>query len=135
MRTTCARTSLLTFFPCDVWPAALRAGIRFERVDRGTCCSRTCTALFRTSACRRVSAVVLSPSFDTLVDVALVLAAVALILEELNVMGGRDMDQDGKPDSVWNIIELLFCVFFFVEMVAKLGVLGLKAYCLSLKST
>ena len=81
-----------------------------------------------------MSAVVLSPGFDTLVDAALLLAAVALVLEECDVMGGKGMDNDGKPDSFWNILELMFCLFFLIEMVLKLGVLGLKAYCRSLKS-
>lgn len=108
--------------------------IRFERVDRATCASSTCSPLFRTSCCRKVSDVVLSPRFDRLIDVALLLAVVLLLGEEFNVISGRSHDFDGRPDSVWNILELLFCLFFFVEMVLKLGVLGFASYCRSLKN-
>ena len=83
--------------------------IRFERAYEPGVLATLCPSLFSSKACVSVSAAVRSPGFDVAIDVALVLAAVALILEQLNVFGGESADKDGRPDSFWNVLELVFC--------------------------
>ena len=108
--------------------------MRFERADSPGCATLLCPRFFQSTGCVYVTDAINSPRFDVVVDVALVLAGVALIVEQMNALGGREMDEDGRPDSLWNVIELVFCVFFTLEMLLKVGALGWRAYSRSLKN-
>ena len=108
--------------------------IRFEKVPERLWLERVAPRLAGSPAWRRVCQLVTSRQIDYLVDALLVIAGAALVIEERNLIEGRPSDFDSRPDSAWNILELVLSCIFVLEMGLKLAALGWREYTRSLKN-
>ena len=108
--------------------------VRFERVPRRNWLEARAPWFAQTACWQRISALVRSRLFDSVVDALLVFAGVILVIEERQVLSGRPQDFDSRPDSLWNLLELVLSVFFMIEMALKLLALGWREYTRSLKN-
>ena len=109
--------------------------IRFERVPRKTWFEVLAPRFASSAAWQRVCGLVRSRRFDFGVDALLVLAGILLVIEERSIFSGGPEDFDDRPDSLWNILELVFSTLFLIEMAVKLAALGWTDYTRSLKNT
>ena len=108
--------------------------VRFERAPERSGLERLSPSLASSQCWRSVTALVRSHRFDYGVDALLVVAGVALVIEEQGVLQGHPEDFDSSVSSIWNVIELLLSVLFLVEVVVKLLALGWDEYTRSLKN-
>ena len=114
--------------------------IKFERVPKRTWLQIIFPALAYSLAWRNLTVLIKSRRFDYFVDILLLVAGVALVVEEVDALhhetNRSSTDFDSNPfDSPWNILELTLSFLFLLEMIVKLAALGTRSYFRSLKNT
>lgn len=77
--------------------------------------------------------------FDPYIDVILVLNAIVAFIQSFPELTGKTPDQDahisdGEIDTIWEFMEALFTLIYFVEMTVKIVVMGWKRYSESIKN-
>lgn len=97
--------------------------VRFQRVPRRSWFEVVAPSLAESRCWRCVRGLVRSGTFDSGIDALLLVAGATLVLEEGDFLaGGAPEDFDSRPDSLWNVLELVFSATFLLEMILKMAV-------------
>ena len=110
--------------------------VGFQRAPRRTWFESLAPSLAASAGWRRTRELLLSSSFEGGIDALLLMTGAALVLEgEQFLYSGAPEDFDSRPNSLWNVLELVFAAAFALEMALKLAALGWSKYMGSLKNT
>eukprot|EP01026_Neomeris_dumetosa_P006098 TRINITY_DN11906_c0_g1_i2.p1 TRINITY_DN11906_c0_g1~~TRINITY_DN11906_c0_g1_i2.p1 ORF type:complete len:290 (-),score=11.95 TRINITY_DN11906_c0_g1_i2:192-1040(-) len=97
--------------------------VKFERVEMETYLERNFPRLFKSVIFQGFKRAVLSQWFEYGMMVVLIMMAVLTIIESADDLGGKSntpsSQVDGKPDSFWNFVEIIFTVIFVFEAAVK----------------
>jgi len=90
---------------------------------------------------QNLSEFVTSRRLDTIIDLVIVLNIIVCLIQSWDLLQGTadaadfyspsSLLNDGKIDTVWEYLETLFTLIYFVEMSIKISILGWKKYCAS----
>lgn len=77
--------------------------------------------------------IVKSSQFEAIVDIILVLNAAIIAIQDYPMLSGQDVAtdpkyHDGYIDTVWESLETIFTVLYFVEAMLKITVYGWRTY-------
>jgi two pore calcium channel protein, plant len=89
--------------------------------------------LFQWPVYQKVCDTVRSPTFEFVVDGALILNAVVIAIQTYPQLAGRSVEvdphvEDGYIDTYWEFFETLFTILYLIEVLLKIMVLGWKRY-------
>jgi two pore calcium channel protein len=82
---------------------------------------------------QRLCDIVKSSQFEAVVDIILVLNAAIIGIQDYPMLSGQDVAtdpkyHDGYIDTVWESLETIFTVLYFVEAMLKITVYGWRTY-------
>jgi hypothetical protein len=89
--------------------------------------------LYQSSGYRRLRHAVLSPAFEYIVDVVLLLNAVVVGVQSYPELMGENVEldphySDGYVDTIWELMETMFTALYMIEVCLKVMVNGWKKY-------
>eukprot|EP00919_Chromeraceae_sp_WS-2016_P025632 GHVR01060583.1.p1 GENE.GHVR01060583.1~~GHVR01060583.1.p1 ORF type:complete len:489 (+),score=83.05 GHVR01060583.1:55-1467(+) len=105
--------------------------VSFERIIEDTFLERQCPCLAESTCFLKLKEIVLSTTFEVFMFLLLLVMAVFTVAESVVQLttGEQSADRfDEKPDSIWNFLELFFCVVFVLEALLKIISLGWTTY-------
>eukprot|EP01026_Neomeris_dumetosa_P055650 TRINITY_DN5067_c0_g1_i3.p1 TRINITY_DN5067_c0_g1~~TRINITY_DN5067_c0_g1_i3.p1 ORF type:complete len:549 (+),score=25.29 TRINITY_DN5067_c0_g1_i3:223-1647(+) len=106
--------------------------MRFERIEEDTFFERNYPVLFKSKLFQVFKQIVMSVWFDYGMILILLVMGVLTVWEQWEDITDDKQPPsrriDNKPDSFWNVIELIFTLIFVVEAAVKILAVGWKVY-------
>lgn len=114
--------------------------VQFESSTRyTTCVQRFLPRLYHSTGYQTFCSIIKSNTFERLVDIVLLLNAVVVTIQTYPELTGQQSKEniklaDGNIDTIWELFQAVFTVFYCLEMVSKVLVNGWRRYTESYKN-